>query len=306
MLVAGVSINELSHFVERVGGELGMNAFILHGDAHVLAHPELRQKPMASLVTQAQPLLTLDSLEDQVLRSIEEAELEDGRIQNATLKQIEIDDERHLIISRKITLFGPTPWQIGAHLPLESVDDQVKRLVGSVAVGLGVLVLAIICAILLARYVARPIRILAGTAERIGRFELDHIEKLPHSRIRELDHQALAFNRMLDGLKWFETYVPKALVQRLIARGEEDGIPSGEMEVTVMFTDIIGFTRMTEHMAPADVAAMLNAHFEVIGTCIEEEGGTLDKYIGDAVMAFWGAPDRRRTMPHAPAAPRSG
>jgi adenylate cyclase len=60
-----------------------------------------------------------------------------------------------------------------------------------------------------------------------------------------------------------------------------------------MFTDIIGFTAMSEHMSPGDVADMLNNHFERVGQCIEAEGGTLDKYIGDAVMAFWGAPEHQ-------------
>ena len=116
---------------------------------------------------------------------------------------------------------------------------------------------------------------------------------MPRSRIKELDEQAVAFNRMLDGLRWFETYVPKSLVRRLIAGQDGQSVPSGEQEVTVMFTDIIGFTAMTEHMAPADVATMLNRQFEVINQCIEAEGGTLDKYIGDAVMAFWGAPEHQ-------------
>jgi adenylate cyclase len=64
-----------------------------------------------------------------------------------------------------------------------------------------------------------------------------------------------------------------------------------EAELTVMFTDIIGFTPLSEHMPPADVATMLNRHFEMLNACIEAEGGTLDKYIGDATMAFWGAPE---------------
>jgi adenylate cyclase len=81
------------------------------------------------------------------------------------------------------------------------------------------------------------------------------------------------------------------LVSRLVAGHGGAAIASREAVLTVMFTDIIGFTRMSQHMAPDAVAAMLNAHFEVLGRCIEAEDGTLDKYIGDAVMAFWGAPE---------------
>ena len=292
VLVTGVAISELSTFVDKVGRELGMTAFILYGDNHVLAHRELKDADPESLFSIEDPLLPLANLKDAVLRGFNTAEIElDHEIENASIRELEIDDERHFIMSRRIDSFGDVPWHIGVHAPLDSVDDQVRRLVGSIFAGLGVLGLAVVLAILLARYIARPIHTISGAAERIGRFELTDISRVRRSRIKELDEQAVAFNRMLDGLRWFETYVPKSLVSRLIAGGGT--VPSGEMEVTVMFTDIIGFTAMSETMEPHDVAEMLNEHFEAIGQCIEDEAGTLDKYIGDAVMAFWGAPDRQ-------------
>ena len=58
-----------------------------------------------------------------------------------------------------------------------------------------------------------------------------------------------------------------------------------------MFTDIRGFSTMAEAMAASEIAALLNAHFEMVSGCIEAEGGTVDKFIGDSVMAFWGAPE---------------
>jgi adenylate cyclase len=96
---------------------------------------------------------------------------------------------------------------------------------------------------------------------------------------------------MLRSLLWFEIYVPKRLVHRLMARGSAGGIRSVEREVTVMFTDIAGFTSLAEHLSAADAAALLNEHFAMVTSCIEAEGGTVDKFIGDAVMAFWNAPD---------------
>ena len=98
---------------------------------------------------------------------------------------------------------------------------------------------------------------------------------------------------MLDGLRWFETYLPRTLVNRLMRQGGGARTASREAELTVMFTDLVGFTAWSENRPPAEVAAMLNRHFEIINACIEETGGTLDKYIGDAVMAFWGAPGRQ-------------
>lgn len=60
-----------------------------------------------------------------------------------------------------------------------------------------------------------------------------------------------------------------------------------------MFTDIVGFTASSEAKKPGEIAEELSQHFEIINQCIEKESGTLDKYIGDAVMAFWGAQEKQ-------------
>jgi len=292
IIATGVTIAELSSFVDSIGRRLGLTAFILYGEAHVLAHPALKDVDPSQIYSRSRPLVPIADFDDAVLKLFQStAPSTSHDVENAVVRRIEIDGKRHLAMSRQLDGLGETPWLVGVYAPLESLDDQVRRLVGAMAAGLGVLAIAILCAVLLARYIARPIRRIAAVAEHVGRMELGRIEPLEHSRISELDEQAVAFNRMLDGLRWFETYVPKSLVDRLIADASDGSVPSGEREVTVMFTDIIGFTAMTENMSPADVAAMLNAHFEALAACIEEENGTLDKYIGDAVMAFWGAPD---------------
>ena len=72
----------------------------------------------------------------------------------------------------------------------------------------------------------------------------------------------------------------------------EEALETSERLITVLFTDITGFTGLSERMAPDDVAALLNHHFSMIAACVEAEGGTIDKYLGDSVMAFWGAPER--------------
>jgi adenylate cyclase len=96
---------------------------------------------------------------------------------------------------------------------------------------------------------------------------------------------------MVQGLRWLQTYVPRKLVQRLIGATGAPAVEARQADLTVMFTDIVGFTAQSEKMPPAKVAEMLNDHFEMVNGCIEAELGTLDKYIGDAAMAFWGAPE---------------
>ena len=84
--------------------------------------------------------------------------------------------------------------------------------------------------------------------------------------------------------------MPKALVSRLLHQSQDSGLAAEEREVTVMFTDIVGFSRIAMRHAPGRLATFLNRHFGLIGQHVEAEQGTIDKYIGDSVMAFWGAP----------------
>src|SRR3546814_16348386 len=75
-----------------------------------------------------------------------------------------------------------------------------------------------------------------------------------------------------------------------LSRLGEGGVESEERPVTVMFTDIVGFTAASQRLTPRDTADFLNHHFDLVAAAIDASGGTLDKYLGDAVMAFWGAP----------------
>ena len=77
----------------------------------------------------------------------------------------------------------------------------------------------------------------------------------------------------------------------LIGRGHRGQLASESREITVLFTDIVGFTGIGERLTAPALAEFLNRHFSMLAECIEAEGGTIDKYIGDSVMAFWGAPD---------------
>jgi class 3 adenylate cyclase len=92
-------------------------------------------------------------------------------------------------------------------------------------------------------------------------------------------------------LRWFERYVPKTLVASLIRVHRDRGIESEYREICIMFTDIVKFATLSETMTAPAAAEFLNHHFTIIAEEIGKQGGTVDKYIGDGVMAIWGAPE---------------
>ena len=295
-LATGIDTARLSALVRDIGRELGMTAFILYGDNRVLAHPEMRTTPadlsLGPAPDQFLKLKTLAQFGDPVLAAYPRRERDlPGQSANFENSIVEVNDKGYLFLTKEIVGYSPRPWRIGVYANVEDIGDQFFRLLASTAVAFLILLVAIFLGFLLARYLARPIIQLSKAEAQVGDLDLENIEIPRSSFIREINEQITAFHRMVDGLRTFETYVPKALVQRIISQGGSGEIVSAESNLTLMFTDIVGFTKLSENRSPGEVARLLNEHFAIINQCIEAEGGTIDKYIGDAVMAFWGAPD---------------
>ncbi len=88
----------------------------------------------------------------------------------------------------------------------------------------------------------------------------------------------------------FAHYLPPAVVDALAAAGGAPAVSGERRTLTLLFSDLAGFTSASEHLAPEAVAQALNAYFTHMTRTVHRHGGTLDKFIGDAVMAFWNAP----------------
>ena len=88
----------------------------------------------------------------------------------------------------------------------------------------------------------------------------------------------------------FGTYVPPELVDEMVKDPDAYGMDASTRELTVMFCDMRGFTQISETMPPTELQALLNTVFSRLTRIIRGHRGTIDKYMGDCVMAFWGAP----------------
>ncbi len=88
----------------------------------------------------------------------------------------------------------------------------------------------------------------------------------------------------------FKQYLSPVVIEELIAHPERLKLGGEKKELTIFFSDIQGFTTISEALAAENLTALLNEYLSAMGDIIQEEGGTLDKYIGDAIVAFWNAP----------------
>jgi adenylate cyclase len=183
-------------------------------------------------------------------------------------------------------------WQVATIIPesefLGEIERAGRRLVLFVA-GL-VLVAGVVSTWLARRFFADPMRAIVGDLREVQNFTLDRLERRP-SRLIEMNQLSQALTQMATGLASFGRYLPVSLVRNLVQEGIE-AKPGGSVRtVTIMFVDVVGFTGLSERLG-VEIVPVISAFFDAVSRAVETEGGTVDKFIGDAVMAFWGAPSR--------------
>ncbi len=294
VVLAGVSLNQLSDLTLEVSETDDNTIFVLADRDQVIAHPNLTSNHPE--LSKESPTVGIDRVGDLVLRQFWSAETHPLEIElslpDLTLRQTAIAGERYVFAHTEVEGYGESPLIIGSHQDAESAEAAFRAVQHGAFIGLAMLLLSVGLAIVLGRAISRPIKTASAGAAHIAELEISEVKPLPRSVIAELDTQARSFNAMLGALGWFQTYVPRSLVRRLIRRGEAE-IASEERALTILFTDLVSFTAASEAMTARQTADLLNDHFALLAACVEREEGTIDKFIGDALMAFWGAPDRQ-------------
>lgn len=291
-IVAAITTSDLSQYLQGLKEQGGPTAYILAGQERVVAHPYLADPSAATNARQGAPLPRLDEIGDPVLA---------GMWSNhrypltaiASFKQAAghwtwIEDTSYTFVYRTITGYDDQPWTVGVYFP--GAETRRERwIVQGIAIGGGLLLcLALAAAALIGRRLGRPIMELASAAERIEARDFDSVANLPRGPIREVNWAASAFERLAVGLKLFETYVPEAVAQKLIAtRGN---LPAEERTATVLFADIEKFTTLAEATPPNRMVEILNAYFDVTAKIIEQKGGVITQFQGDGLLATFNIP----------------
>lgn len=183
-----------------------------------------------------------------------------------------------------------TDWQIVVALPVNDILGPVTGILyTTAAITLAVLLLAVAAVHVMSIRLSRPITALTMQTERVKQFHLEAVESVP-SHFREVAQMNDAIQRMTVGLQAFRRYVPAELVRRLIRTGQEVELGGERKSLAIMFTDINRFSTISEQSDPIELMQRLSEYYNVLSQIILDSDGTIDKYIGDSIMAFWGAP----------------
>jgi class 3 adenylate cyclase len=176
---------------------------------------------------------------------------------------------------------------------IEPVVRETQIQLGAVAVA--VVGLGIACGVGFVALLIGPIRRLRAGVERLTAGDL--AARVPPTSTDEVGELTRAFNEMGESLQQkeriqraFGRYASDYVLNALLETPEGTEVEGAEREVTLMFVDVRGFTSMSEGLKARDVVSLLNDVFQLVSDAILQRGGTLDKFIGDSVMAYFGAP----------------
>lgn len=287
LVVAGdVTLGRLSDFVRQFSRAGYGDSALLSGDHQVLARSDVPGH-----------VQTLAAPDRGVLGAIHARMVADGSARGTAAIGFSLDHEgsRYLVQTSRIPATG---WRLVSWVPEDKILGGLRRAVLWSLALVGVSLIVILAVSLrLSKLITTPVENLSHIARRIGRFDLDNLPRVP-SRVLEIQHLDQALDDSARGLKAFRKFVPVDVVNQLIDQGHALTPNGWPRRITVMFTDVDGFTRISE-TARADVLVdQLTAYFNVATQVIARHGGTVDKFIGDGIMVLWGAPSELDDAEH--------
>jgi adenylate cyclase len=278
LVVAGdVSLGRLSEFVRQFSSGGYGDSALLSADARVLARSD-----------QPGVMHKLDA-PSGVLGALHQHMVADGTAGSGddTEFSFTFDGRRYLVQTSRIPATG---WQLVSWVPEDMLLGDLRRAVlWGLLVALGFLALSLFMSLKLSKLVTSPVENLSHIARRIGLLELDNLPR-ETSRVLEIQHLDQALDDSARSLRAFSKFVPVDVINQLIDEGNALAPNGSPRRITVMFTDVEGFTSISESLDTDVLVGMLTEYFNLATGVFARHGGVVDKFIGDGIMVLWGAP----------------
>ncbi|MGL5168490.1 MAG: adenylate/guanylate cyclase domain-containing protein [Afipia sp.] len=287
VVAADLLLNRLEVMLdEQRLGNSGL-AFLFNDSAQIVGHPEMNRL-MEEIPERGNELPPMSAIKLPGLSQAVGAWQKGGASQ-----QFFADDAGRTYVAafHGIETAGNAHIKLAVIAPLDEFFAKIiSERTGLFALALGFVLGMLPLAIWLGSMLARSLRNLAQQTDEIQRFRLADRPRV-HSVIDEINELGLSVATMRTAIRNFSSFVPRPIVRQLIESGASIELGGTRREVTVLFTDVADFTAKTEKADPSDVLIFTSRYFAALSEVIMKHQGTIDKFIGDAVMAFWNAPD---------------
>lgn len=291
-----VTLSNYSHFLSEQRVSPNGVVFLFNSRGDILAHqdPSLAA-PIAQEIEASQVRRLVLRKAGETGNPIVEAVVREGlapRDDRFAMKQIQVQGKTYLVQVAPVGIELGLNQHIGIAVPLSDFTQHIAQMQErSLLFSVLALFIALPLIFLVAKRIATKLGTLAGEADKIRNFDLDSPVAVD-SLILEVHRLSKAFESMKQGLQVFGRYVPRAIVQEIVQSGTSPELGGHRQEITILFTDISGFTRIAEGTVPEDLMFRMSEYFETLSSVLSRHNGVVDKYIGDAIMALWNAPNR--------------
>lgn len=312
VLTADFDVHALCKFLKEIRiGQTGF-AFILEiradGSRRVVAHPDpgILTRVVRKGGRSKRELVSAKEVDDPRVRAFVRhlpCRLSLDKLRGVKRFEFTAAGRRYLAGYQKVGGKDSPRWLIGLVVPQREIMGRVERnSMITLAIGAASFLLTLLASIWISTRVSQPLARIARETEAIGRFELD-AKPIGRSVIKEVDRLMVATEDMKTGLRSFKKFVPADLVREILASGQEARLGARKATLTAFFSDIAGFTPIAERVPPDELVEHLGEYFEEMSRVIADEHGTVERFVGDGICAFWGAP--RDYPDHAMAACRT-
>jgi adenylate cyclase len=278
VVAGGVSLGHLSNLVRVFGGTGHGHSALLSADHHVIARSD---QPHVVRALENPGGGVLGALHAHMLANGSRGWTEDMAF------TLDHEGERYKVQTSHIPSTG---WRLVSWEPEDALLGGLHRnVLWSLLLTLGFLAVALFISLRLSKLVTAPIESLSRTARRIGRLELDDLPREP-SRVFEIQNLSQALDDSARSLQAFSKFVPVDVIKQLVAEGHALAPNGSPRRVTAMFTDVEGFTSISESMEADVLMRQLTEYFNLATRVFARHGGVVDKFMGDGIMVLWGAP----------------
>ncbi|MFT4119719.1 cache domain-containing protein [Bradyrhizobium sp.] len=286
VVAADLLLNRLEELLDKQGlGQSGV-AFLFNDDDRIVGHPRMHRL-MEAMPGRGEELPKVAAIGLTGLSAAIDAWRKHGAAQQFFADQ----DGRTLVAAfHRIETTGSANIRLAVIAPLDEFFAKIiseRRALFALALGFVLAMLPF--AFWIGSLLAESLRDLARQTDEIQSFEL--ADRPPvRSAIGEIDELGRSVFTMRTVVRNFASFIPRPIVRQLIESGASLQLGGTRREVSVLFTDVADFTAKTEKADPTQVMIFTSRYFAEMSEAIMSHDGTIDKFIGDAVMALWNAP----------------
>jgi adenylate cyclase len=285
-VVAGdILLNRLEDVLSQQRlGKSGLT-FLFDDADRVVGHPEMGRL-LDAMPERGNDLPKIDAIKLPGLGAAIRSWRRDGHAQQF------FEDSRRTYVAafHRIETAGNANIRLAVIAPLDEFFSRIiaeRRMLFALAIGFVLAMLPL--AFWLGSILGSSLRELARQTDEIQHFRLADGPRID-SMINEIDDLGRSVFTMRSVVRSFASFIPRPIVRQLIESGVDLKLGGTRREITVLFTDVENFTAKTEKADPSDVMIYTSRYFAALSDTIMKHHGTIDKFIGDAVMAFWNAP----------------